>query len=335
MLKKTAITFCALMVLSPWQALAAATTLRVICFLPERSVSVSKYFVPWMKSVEKASGGTLKMQGYWGGSLGRNPRKQFDLIRDGVADIGLVLPGYTPGKFPDFGIMELPYLARSAEESSVAIWRLFKKRMLRGLGATKTIGFFSTDPNVVHTRKPLKSLADLKGMKIRSAGPVYASTIKHFGGIPIGMPVTQLTESISRGVVDGALLGWGGALVFRIHNVAAYHYTTPLGTTPAMVAMNKGKWNGLPAKAKAAINKFGGEYTAHLGGKGFDNFSRRALDIIKKKGERSIVTASEAEIAQQAAEAKPVHDAWIAKTKNGAKKYAALTRILKDIRAGK
>lgn len=335
MLKKAAITFCALMVLSPWQALADATTLRIICFLPARSVSVSKYFIPWMKSVEEASGGTLKLQGYWGGSLGRNPRKQFDLVRDGVADIGLVLPGYTPGKFPDFGVLELPYLARSAEESSVAAWRLFKMGLLRGLESTKTIGFFSTDVNVLHTKKPMKSLADLKGMKIRAAGPVYASTIKHFGAIPIGMPVTQLTESISRGVVDGTILGWGGALIFRINNVASYHYTTPLGTTPALITMNKGKWDALPAKAKAAIDKFGGEYTALLGGRGFDSFGRRALGIIKKKGKRSIVTATEAEIAQQAAAAKPVHDIWIAKTKDGAKKYAALLQILKDIRAGK
>jgi TRAP-type C4-dicarboxylate transport system substrate-binding protein len=335
MLKKAAITFCALIVLSPWQALADATTLRIICFLPARSVSVSKYFIPWMKSVEEASGGTLKMQGYWGGSLGRNPRKQFDLVRDGIADIGLVLPGYTPGKFPDFGVLELPYLARSAEESSVALWRLFEMKLLRGLDTTKTIGFFSTEPNMVHTKKPMKSLADLKGMKIRGAGPVYASTIKHFGAVPIGMPVTQLTESISRGVVDGTLLGWGGALIFRLSGVTGYHYVAPLGTTPALISMNKGKWNSLPAKAKAAIDKFGGEYTAHLGGRGFDNFSRRAAGIIKKKGKRSIVVASAAEIAQQAAAAKPVHDAWIAKTKDGAKKYAALIQILKDIRAGK
>jgi TRAP-type C4-dicarboxylate transport system substrate-binding protein len=149
------------------------------------------------------------------------------------------------------------------------------------------------------------------------------------------MPVTQLTESISRGVVDGTLLGWGGALIFRVNNVAAYHYVAPLGTTPAWITMNKDKWNSLPAKAKAAIDKFGGEYTSHLGGKGFDAFSRRAEGIIRKKGKRSIVVASEAEIAQQAAAAKPVHDAWIAKTKDGAKKYAALLQILKDIRAGK
>ena len=336
MVRKTLMIVGAVMVLGPAQAMAETVKLSVACFLPARSVSVTKMFVPWIKAVEEEAAGALKLQGYWGGSLGRNPTKQYDLIRDGVADIGLVLPGYTPGKFPDFGMFELPYLIRSALESSRAATRMYDKGLLRGLDKTKVLGFFSTEPNIIHTRKPIKSLADIKGLKIRAAGPVYASTVKHLGGIPIGMPVTQVTESISRGVVDGTLLGWGGALIFRIHNVTQYHYETPLGTTPALVTMNKKKWNGLSAKAKAAITKFSGEWVAQAGGNGFDNFSKRAYGIITKKmGSRSIVKATEAEIATQLVAARPVHDQWIAKTKDGAMKYRTLVEVLRDIRAGK
>lgn len=336
MFRKTMIAVSALAALSPWQAVAQTENLRVACFLPARSVSVTKMFEPWIKQIGDETGGAVKMQGYWGGSLGRHPAKQFDLAKDGVADISLVLPGYTPGKFPDFGMFELPYMLRSAYESSVAQWRMHQKGLLGGMGAVKVLGFLSTEPNLIHTRKPLKSLADLKGMKIRAAGPVYSATVKHFGGIPIGMPVTQVTESISRGVVDGTLLGWGGALIFRISNVTSYHYEAPLGTTPAVVVMNMKKWNALSAKSKAAILKYSGANIASLGGKGFDGFSKRAFGIItKKKSDRSIVKASAAENAAQFARAKPVHQLWIDKTKDGQRKYDTLVQVLKDIRAGK
>ncbi len=317
------------------EAMAQATTLKVVCFLPPRSVSVSKMFTPWIKLVEAAAEGELKLQGYWGGSLGRNPFKQYDLMKDGIADIVYVLPNYTPGQFPDFSIFELPYLIRSGEEGSVAIWRMHQKGLLRGLQQGHVIGFFSTEPNIFHTSKPVRSLSDIKGLKIRGAGPVYGAYIKHLGGVPIGMPVTQTTEAISRGVVDGTLLGWGGALIFRIHNVTKYHYEAPLGISPFFVSINQDKWAALSNKSKAALTKYGGEFMARLGGKAFDDFGKRGFKIISKAGKRTITRATPAEIEAQAAAAKPVHDAWIKSKKDGAKKYATLQRILTDIRAGR
>lgn len=335
MLRKFLIASSILLSVGVGEALAQATTLKVVCFLPPRSVSVSKTLLPWMKSVEAAAEGELKLQGYWGGSLGRNPFKQYDLMKDGIGDIVYVLPNYTPGQFPDFSIFELPYLIRSGEEGSVAIWRMYQKGMLRGLQQGHVIGFWSTEANIFHTSKPMRSLSDIKGLKIRGAGPVYGSFIKHLGGVPIGMSVTQVTESISRGVVDGTLLGWGGALIFRIHNVTSYHYEAPLGISPFFLSINMAKWQALSQKSKAAINKYGGEYLARLGGKAFDDFGKRAFKIISKAGKRTINRATPAEIEAQAAAAKPVHDAWIKRKKDGAKKYAALQQILADIRAGR
>ncbi len=335
MLRKFLIASGIMLSVGAGEALAQATTLKVLSFLPPRSVSVSKTLVPWMKSVEAAAQGELKLQGYWGGSLGRNPTKQYDLLKDGIGDIVYVLPNYTPGQFPDFGIFELPYLIRSGEEGSVAIWRMHQKGLLRGLQQSHVIGFWSTEPNIFHTSKPMRSLSDIKGLKIRGAGPVYGSFIKYLGGIPIGMPVTQVTESISRGVVSGTLLGWGGSLIFRIHNVTSYHYEAPLGIAPFFLSINEDKWAALSGKSKAAITKYGGEYLARLGGKAFDDFGKRAFKIISKAGKRTITRATPAEIETQAAAAKPVHDAWIKSKKDGAKKYAAILQILADIRAGR
>ena len=335
MLRKFLIASSFVLLISVGEALAKATTLSIVCFLPPRSVSVSKVLIPWTKSVEAAAEGELKFQGYWGGSLGRNPFKQYDLMKDGIADVVYVLPNYTPGQFPDFSIFELPYLVRSGEEGSVAIWRMYQKGLLRGLQQGHVIGFFSTEPNLFHTTKPIRSLSDIKGLKIRSAGPVYGSYVKHLGGIPIGMPVTQMTEAISRGVVDGTLLGWGGALIFKIHAVTRFHYEAPLGISAFFVSMNMDKWRALSKKSKAAVTKFGGEYMSRLGGKAFDDFGKRGFSIISKAGKRTITRATPAEITAQAVASKSVHEAWIKGKKDGTMKYATLQRILADIRAGR
>ncbi len=335
MLRKILIAASIILSAGVGEAVAQATTLKVVCFLPPRSVSVAKVLVPWIKSVEAAAEGELKLQGYWGGSLGRNPFKQYDLMKDGITDIVYVLPNYTPGQFPDFSIFELPYLIRSGEEGSVAIWRMHQKGLIRGLEQGHVIGFFSTEPNIFHTSKPVRSLSDIKGLKIRGAGPVYGSYIKYLGGVPSGMPVTQVTEAISRGVVDGTLLGWGGALIFRIHNVTKYHYEAPLGISPFFVSINQDKWRALSQKSKAAITKYGGEYMARLGGKAFDDFGKRGYKVISKGGKRTITRATPTEIEAQAAAVQPVHDAWIKGKKDGAKKYATLRGILADIRAGR
>ncbi len=335
MIRKILIAFSLVLSVGVGEALAKATTLSIVCFLPPRSVSVSKVFVPWIKSVEAAAEGELKFQGYWGGSLGRNPFKQYDLMKDGIADVIYVLPNYTPGQFPDFSIFELPYLVRSGEEGSVAIWRMHQKGFMRGLQQGHVIGFFSTEPNLFHATKRLRSLSDIKGLKIRAAGPVYSSFIKHLGGTPVGMPVTQMTEAISRGVVEGALLGWGGSLVFRLHHVTNHHYEAPLGISPFFVSMNMGKWQALSQKSKAAITKHGGEYMSRLGGKAFDDFGKRGFNVISKMDKQTIARATPAEIEAQAAASKPVHDAWIKNKKDGAKKYSALQQILADIRAGR
>jgi len=335
MLRKFLTASSILLSLGIGEAMAAATTVSIVCFLPPRSISVSKVFVPWIKTVEAAAEGDLKFQPYWGGSLGRNPKKQYDMLKDGVADIVYVLPNYTPGQFPDFSIFELPYVVKTGEEGSVALWRMHQKGLLRGMQESHVIGFFSTEANMIHATKPIRSLSDVKGLKLRAAGPVHASYIKLLGGVPIGMPVTQVTEAISRGVVDGTLLGWGGSLVFRIHNVTSHHYEAPLGIAPFFVAINKSKWAALSQKSKAAITKYGGEYMARLGGKAFDDFGKRGYSVISKAGKRTITRATPAELEAQAAATKPVHDEWIKDKKDGAMKYAALQQILADIRAGR
>ncbi len=103
---------------------AGAVDVRIGTFVPEKSVGVSRVIKPWMAAVAKETGVEVNMRGYWGGSLGRSPFKQYELVKNGVADITWVLPGYTPGQFPQLHVFELPFMAKTGVESSVAAWRV-------------------------------------------------------------------------------------------------------------------------------------------------------------------------------------------------------------------
>ena len=71
-----------------------------------------------------------------------------------------------------------------------------------------------------------------------------------------------LAEAISRGVVTGTISDWNAMVTFRINDVARYHCLVPFGTTSLMLAMTKKKYESLPPKAKAILDKYKGEYFA-------------------------------------------------------------------------
>jgi TRAP-type C4-dicarboxylate transport system substrate-binding protein len=317
------------------EAQAQKTTIRVSSFLPARSSSIVGVFNPWLKRLRKEFGDKVSLPTFWGGALGRNPRKQYDLVKDGVTDVGMIVPGYTPGKFPGYSVFELPFMARSAAEGAAAEWRMHAKRPFPGFGNVKLLAMYSTEANNIHTKRPVRSTAGIKGLKIRTAGPVYGATVKHFGGIPIGMPVTQATEALSRGVVDGVMLGIGGATVFRVDAIAKYHLVAPFGVSPLIIIMNKKKWDGLSSRLKAVIDKHSGARLSREGGVSFDRNAKRSRAKWGKAGGHHFVDLSEAELKAGFKAVQPVHQAWIKRTKNGQKIYDAYVKVLADIRAGK
>jgi TRAP-type transport system periplasmic protein len=316
-------------------AQAAKPKVRIAAFLPERSITVRFTFKPWIKGVRKDAGDKVTIQEFWGGALGRNPRKQVDLVLDGVTDIASVVPGYTPGRFPGFSIFELPYLFRSGTEGSEAMWRMFKAGLLDGFDNMKVVGFYTTDVYGIHTKKKMTSLADVRGMKLRSAGPVQAETVKQLGGVPIGMPITQATEALSRGVVDGVIAGFSGLTIFRMQTIAKYHYPAPLSIAPLAALMNKKTWNGLPQDVKDVMNKYGGRTMSQNGGKGFDRTAKIFKAKMDKASKHFYIPWDASKIDQARDTMRPVHDSWIKRNKNGRVKYDALLKIIADIRAGR
>jgi TRAP-type C4-dicarboxylate transport system substrate-binding protein len=319
--------------LSPLSALPQGAELKFAAFPPPPGALVQDVLTPWVKAVNDELKGAATVRLFAGGTLGRDPVQQFKLVRDRVADIAYVVMGYTPGEFPDSTVFELPFLVESSLEGSLAHWRLFERGVLRGYDKAKFLGAFTIPPQSLHTNFKLARIEDLKGQKVRSAGPYQSSAIELLGGTAVsGIPVSGAAEAVSRGVVQGVLSDWNGMVAFRIGDAAKHHYEIPLGTAAAGVFMNLEAWNALPAQAKAAIEKHSGAALSRLHGVEFDKRYKENLEKTKPMKDHSFVFPTAAERDAIRKRLQPITDKWIQENPEGRKRYDATVSTLEEIR---
>ena len=297
----------------------ADTTLRFTSFEPPVAFLTKNVFTPWAKRVSEASNGTLNVKMFSGGTLGRSPAQQLQLVEDGVADIGFVIPGYTPGRFQEGTIGEFPFLVQSSEAGSNAMWQLYKAGLLQGdYQKFKMIAITTTYPNFIVSTKPVVKPADMQGLNFRAPGPTLLSALESLGSVPVGgITGPTIAESMSRGLIDGTGSEWGAVTTFRIGEVAEHYLQVPLGATALIVVMNPDKYNSLSDEAKAVIDANSGAVFTDMWGKAFD---QNVADAGEKELQRADITFNVAEGALLDEGRTAVSSAtadWIAGNENG------------------
>ena len=315
---------------------AQEVTLKLSAFIPAQAPTFAQVIKPWSEAVNADGTGIIKIDTFPGGVLGGNPGLQPKMVTDGIADIALVIPAYSPGRFPDNDVMELPGMAKNSSESSLAIYRLYQRKLLRGYDDFYVVMLGTTNPYAIHTRSPVKSFTDVKGMKLRAGGPVASAALRALGVAPVGMPITQVAENISRGVLDGTGGDWDVMYSFRIMEAAKHHYMAAvLGTVPVAVLMNRKVYDGLPAKAKAIIDKHSGEQMSRKFGGVHDGIQSAKLTETKAAADHTMVFPSDAELAQLDAIMATVIETWVKDHPNGRALFTALKEELAKIRAAR
>lgn len=330
-LAKCLIAACTLAIAAPLPSIAQ-DTIKVGTFVPEQSTGVAGVIKPWMEAVSADLGDTVSLQGFWGGTLGKSPFKQFELVQNGVADVTWVLPGYTSGQFPEMGLFELPFLFETAEEASVVGWKLYEQGLLTGFDGVHVVGFFATEPNALFMKTEITSLDDLKGMKIRSVGPIHANWLETFGAAPQTLSSAEYNEALNRGTIDGVIQGWTGMRTFKSFPLVNQAYSIPAGTIPFLLLMNERKWNSLPAATQEAVMKHGGITMAGTGAAAYTDVGEAIVESVKADGSLNLLTPSEAETASYDERTKVVHQWWIDRTPNGQAVYDEAKRLLAEIR---
>ena len=313
---------------------AEKKVLKFAVFTPEKELTFQMVMKPWAEKVMKDTGGAVEVQLFPNGALGRHPGKQLKMVNDGVADIAWVIPAYTPGRFPDNSVFELPNVIKTSKEGSIAAWRLYKKGMLRGYENYYVIGLFTTAPYTFHTKFKVASMADLKGRKIRAVGPAMVASVKAIGAAPEPMPFTKIVESISRGRIDGTTAHPIALHDFGVAKVTNSHYFGRLGTVNLAIMMNRKVYEGLSPKARAVIDKYSGEAMSVAFGDMSDNRNAELRQQWSKEGKRTVTMQSEADAKAWDKALAPVIADWSGKHPKGKALLGALQAELKAIRAG-
>lgn len=312
----------------------AQTTIRVASFTPEGAVGVRFVMKPWMEAVQAELGDQVDMQAFWGGSLGPNPFDQFDLVRDGVVDVAWVLPGYTPGQFPQMSVTELPFTVESGEEGSVVAWRLHEAGLIDGLDDVHVITAWTPDITNVFLNEPVESLEDLAGMSLRTAGSTQAMFVEAIGGAPQTLGSVEANEGMQRGTIDGQLQGWTGMNTFGGFAVAKAAYRVPLGASPFLLLMNKDLWDSLSPEVQAVMTKHGGEALAAAGGRAYDELTREIMAKQKEAG-LTVMEASGEDVARYSEQHAGIADSWAEATPNGRETLDAYKRLIEEHRAAR
>ena len=256
-------------------ARAADVTLTVHHFLSATSPAQVSFMQPWADRVAKQSNGRIKVEIYPSMSMGGKPPELYRQVRDGAADIVWTLIGYTPGVFPRSEVYELPTVhGGSALATNLAIQDTFKL-VAEDFKDLKPLLVHVHAGNMIHTRdKPIKSVDDLRGLKLRTPSRTGAWLIESWGAEPVGMPVPALPEALSKGTVDGALVPFEIFLPLKLQDLTKHSVEgedgSRFGTSVFLYAMNKARYDGLPADLKKVIDDNSGAAIAADVGKVWD-----------------------------------------------------------------
>lgn len=294
-------------------AFAQTITLRFHQFLPPQAPIPSKAIAPWAEKIEKDSGGRIKVQQFPSMQLGGRPPELFDQAKDGVVDIIWTVLGYTPGRFPKSEVFELPFMTGSAEASSRAFQAYVEKHAMDEFKDVKLIAVHTHGPGLFHSKDPINKLEDLKGMKVRGGSRIINIMLEQLGATPVGLPVPQVGEALSKGVISSTTIPWEVVPALKVHQIVKNHtgfsgdkglYTQTFG-----VVMNKAKYDALPPDLKKVIDDNSGAATAALFGSAMDEGDKGGVALAQQAGNK-IVTLDAAETARWQRAAAGVRDAW-------------------------
>ncbi|CAB1055341.1 hypothetical protein D1BOALGB6SA_74 [Olavius sp. associated proteobacterium Delta 1] len=287
-------------------------TLRLSSFVPAKHFMNTRVLEPWIETVEKRSAGKLKIKLYPGSTLGK-PQAQYDMAARGVADITWGLLGYTPGRFPLATVMELPFLSPSAEIGSRMAQRLYDKGYLKSEFKDVKLLALGMPPNMdLHVNgKLVKTLEDLKGMKIRTPSAMMGKIIKMWGGVPVPLPAPEIYLSLETGLIDGVFLDPLTLMGVRANEVTQYHTRIGVSAPVFFFAMNQKTWDRLPPEIQKVIDEFSGEYWgADIGGVIADKASLGVLKKLEQAG-HAVYSLPHEELQRWQDAAAPAFDEWV------------------------
>jgi TRAP-type C4-dicarboxylate transport system substrate-binding protein len=263
----------------------------------------------WGDSITKASNGTIKVTVFPSSQLGSG-KDHYDMVKDGIAEIGLINPGYTPGRFPVIGATDQPFLITDALKAAPALHRWYAKYKDREMKEVMTCHVFTHEPGSFHARKKIFTPDDVKGYKIRTANQTIAEYVTLMGGTSVQVPIMEAFETLQRGMTDGITMPPGGLITMRFGELVKYHLDAPLYVSTFTNNINKRVYDQMSANQRKVID----DHCTPQWSRGINEFwSKEEHDLLVKLREdkgREFYKITDAQLAQWRKAAEPLFVAW-------------------------
>jgi len=310
------LTRCALFVfvLLPLAAKAEPIKLKLAFFTSDRSLLYRAAVKPFVDAVNAEGRGLMEIDVQFSGALGKDPAQQVQLVLDGTADIAFVVPGYTPDRFRDDAVIELPGQFLDTREATLVFSWLVAAKLLKGYEDFYVIGAYASEPESIHTRPPIASLGDLRGKKIRVNNLIEAAALEKLGISPVLIPINQTSDAIIGGKIDGATMPPAMLFEFGIGRFATYHYLLGTSVPPLALLMNRNKFDSLPKQSQDIIRKYSGEWAAARFIEAYDEADKQAMEQLRTDPRRKVIVPTAADFNTAHAAFGAVRTEWTAES---------------------
>ena len=247
----------------------------------------------WAKEIEKRTNGAVRIKIIPDGAL-TTADKCYEGVLNGFSDIGMSAFYYTPSTFPLSRVIDLPLGYKSGWAATKLANEYLKRFKPKEFDRLKVMYLHAPGPIILHTKRPVNNLEDIKGMKIRSTG-IAAKSVEMLGGVSVALKMPETYDGLTKGTVDGLMLFRGGLYNSKIGEVAKHSVETyGIATSIAIfVVMNKNKWNGLPPDFQRIIDEVNEEWIEKTG-RLWDEVDKLGKDYAMRLGNQ-IISLSKSE----------------------------------------
>jgi TRAP-type C4-dicarboxylate transport system substrate-binding protein len=294
-----------------------------------------KFLAPWARKVEADAGGRIHIDIFPSMALGGAPAQLFDQARDGTVDIVWAVPGLDPGRFPKIEIFELPFLPSSrALVSSKALQDFSTLYLKDEFTEVQPLCFSCADRGVIHSYGPVRSIEDMKNLKLHVQTRLAGEAMRALGTHPVPMASEELPAALSEGVVDGCVDPWHMVPTFRLNDILKDHTEfsdLSLSSRTYVLAMNKAAYQRLPRDLQIVLDSNSGQFAAGMAGTMWDLQARAVAENVAQSGDVIVTLLPEA-VAHWRKATDPVIEGWVKDMKehraDGAKMLASAHALL-------
>ncbi|HUJ85356.1 MAG TPA: TRAP transporter substrate-binding protein [Burkholderiales bacterium] len=292
---------------------AGALELKFSTFVPPTHGFVTDVLEPLGKEIEKKSGGAVTVRVFAGNSPFGNVVNQADQVKQGVVDLAFGLNGIPRGRYLRSSIMEMPFVAESADLASRTLWAMRDGALAEDWKDFKLAALQCHNPGLFHTRdKRLETIYDVKGLRMRAPNPQTQDLLAYLGATPVGMPPGQVYENLEKGVIDGAVFPWDAIKGFRLESLLKYHLDARVYTACFHLVMNPQRFAAYPPAVQKAIDSSIGAPLVDKFGAWWNGWDKAGYDASMKAG-GVLVPVSSAAREKWREQLQPVVDAQLAK----------------------